>query len=129
MADCANAPLSGCAAALDRLRRKTAHEKRQMRLETSERRRVQPNQRKLRARHLIQLGALVEKIGLAGTLELEGDFQNEPESEESMAVLLGALDYVKWLLEQEGKAADNRKIFEERGRKLLAKDQERGGVV
>jgi hypothetical protein len=75
------------------------------------------NPRKARARHLIQLGDILQKSGLADALGLKGDLQNTPEMAEPCALLAGALEYLKGHLNTLN--PEQQKALRQRGMEIL----------
>lgn len=75
--------------------------------------------RKLDARHKIQLGGIVIASGMRDALGLRGDLQRDRDQADAVAILAGALDYARALLDgPKGERA--RAEFLLRGRDLLA---------
>ena len=78
--------------------------------------------RKARTRSLIQLGGLIEKVGLLACVELETgqDLQKDPEAFEGVTILMGALLSVKEMLSGEDASAQ-KLLWATRGKEALAK--------
>lgn len=106
------------------VRERRALAKSAARLEAVSRFRSMPNERKLDARHKIQLGGLVILSGLRDALGLKGDLQKDVEQADGAAMLVGACAYLKEALEG-AKGREYRERFKAKGRELLAKNDER----
>ena len=84
------------------------------------------NDRKARTRTLIQLGGLIEKIGLLEMLNLTpgDDLQRDPDCFEHAAILMGALGEIREILcGNEDEVVAQKILWSERGKEMLGENK------